>query len=78
MPGIQEALSKFSQIGVIDDLEQRKKVFVNVFLYFTFRKMYFLYFTFQKEEQLTLAAFEGATTQTVSGGARKRVGISKI
>ena len=37
VPGIQEALSKFGLLAVIDDLEQRKKVFVNVcFVFHTF------------------------------------------
>jgi len=48
--GIQESLSSTCFLGVVDDLESRKK-----------------------EEQLALLDYEGARTQTVSGGARTRV-----
>ena len=33
MAGIQEALSKYGLLAVIDDLEYRKKVFVNLYIF---------------------------------------------
>ena len=69
--GIQEALSSFALLAIIDDLEHRKKVF---FIAMNINPMMIMFYKqFAKEEQHALASYEGAITQTISGGSRRRV-----